>query len=226
MKGQSLVETAILAPLAIFLLIGVFEIGWLLRCYLVLSNANREAARFAIRPNYVDYDAEQPDFSPIVVHAFTAIGRQIDFTPTGVIIVSRIKVDTDYPCDPAVIWDANNTDYLKCDCEAAAQNPYTDTVAITPLDVPTYTYTWPETATVSTRLDYSLLRSELITTNIIHNCRLMNRGMNRPQVDDVIYVEMEYQQPQLFGFPGWNNPLMNPAVLYSSTAMRRIEGRQ
>ncbi len=39
--GQSLVEIAITAPLLIFLLLGVFEVGWALRGYLVLVNVNR-----------------------------------------------------------------------------------------------------------------------------------------------------------------------------------------
>jgi len=224
-KAQALIEIAVIAPILIFLLIGVVEVGWLLRCYLVLANVDREAARFAVRPGYVDYDAENPDYSPIIAHTFNALSNQIEFTPTGIIIVSRIYIDTGYPCDPAIIWDVVQPDYLKCDCATVAQNPYTDTIAVTPLDVATYTYTWPETTTTKTRLDYALLRTELITSNLIHNCHLMNRGLNRPQVDDVIYVEMEYRQPQLFGFPGWNNPLMNPVALYGHSIFRRIEGR-
>ena len=226
-RGQALVETLILTPLAIFLLIGVLEIGWALRNYLVLENATREAARFAVRPNYVDYDAEYPDYSPIVTHTFEALSRQIEFTPTGIIKISRIYIETGYPCDPAIIWDADSPDYLNCDCQAATQNPYTVTVAITPLEMTrTFSYTWPETATVATKLDYAMLRTELITTNIIHNCNLMNRGFDRPQVDDVIYVEMFWQHYQLFGFPGWNNPILNPITLTTHAVFRRLRGRQ
>ena len=48
-RGQSLVEMAIATPLLIIMLIGVFEVGWAIRGYLVLSNVNREAVRFAVK---------------------------------------------------------------------------------------------------------------------------------------------------------------------------------
>ncbi|MCB9106914.1 MAG: pilus assembly protein [Anaerolineales bacterium] len=54
-KGQSLVEMAIIIPLLIFMMIGVFEVGWAIRSYLVLVNINREITRFAVRPGYMDF---------------------------------------------------------------------------------------------------------------------------------------------------------------------------
>lgn len=224
-KGQGLVETAIIAPVVIFMLIGVLEVGWLLRNYLVLANANREAARFAVRPNYVDYDAAQPDYSPIIAHTFQALSGQLEFTPTGVIIISRLYIKTGWPCNPADIFK-DPTKPKECDCQEAIKSPYTDTIAITPIEVPTYTYTWPETATVATRLDYEVLRTELITTNLIHNCNLMNRTPEAgPQIEDVIYVEFFYWQYQLVGFPGWNNPLLNPVPMWAHSSFRRITQR-
>lgn len=225
-SAQSLVETAIVLPILIFILIGVFEVGWLLRGYLILANADREAARFAVRPGYVDYEAEQPDYMPIVRQAFNSLSNQIPFSATGVIIISRIYVNTDYPCDPKLIFDATSPVYLKCNCHQAIVSPYTPTIAITPLEVPTYTYTYPETATQVTSLDYEALRGELIKENLIHNCNLMNTSSDaRPQVDDAIYVEMWFKQYQLFGFPLISNPLTDPVSLYTSTAMRRIISR-
>ncbi|MBN1218865.1 MAG: pilus assembly protein, partial [Anaerolineae bacterium] len=40
-QGQSLVEMAIITPLLIFLLLGVFEVGNAVRNYMVLVNVNR-----------------------------------------------------------------------------------------------------------------------------------------------------------------------------------------
>ncbi|MBN1218571.1 MAG: pilus assembly protein, partial [Anaerolineae bacterium] len=40
-RGQSLVEMAIVTPLLIFLLLGVFEVGNAVRNYMVLVNVNR-----------------------------------------------------------------------------------------------------------------------------------------------------------------------------------------
>ena len=51
-KGQSLLETAIVLLLLVMLLYGVVEVGFGLRNYLLVSNANREAARFAARGRF------------------------------------------------------------------------------------------------------------------------------------------------------------------------------
>ncbi|MCP4363006.1 MAG: hypothetical protein GY796_33795 [Chloroflexi bacterium] len=55
-KGQSMVEMALFLPILLLLLLGVFEVGWALRSYLVLVNVNRESTRFAARGIYLDFD--------------------------------------------------------------------------------------------------------------------------------------------------------------------------
>lgn len=44
-KGQSLVETAIVLPLVLLLLMGIVDFGLLFNNYIIISNATREAAR-------------------------------------------------------------------------------------------------------------------------------------------------------------------------------------
>lgn len=44
-KGQSLVETAIVLPLVLLLLMGIIDFGFLFNNYIIISNASREAAR-------------------------------------------------------------------------------------------------------------------------------------------------------------------------------------
>jgi hypothetical protein len=53
-RGQSLLETAIVLMVLVILLYGVVEVGFGLRNYLLVSNANREAARFAARGQFTD----------------------------------------------------------------------------------------------------------------------------------------------------------------------------
>jgi hypothetical protein len=222
-KAQSLVETSIIVPILVLFLLGVFEVGWALRGYLVLANANREAARFAIRPRYVNYDDEYPDYTPIVTQAFNSLSNQIPFTNSGVIIVSRIFIDTGYPCDPAELLEMA---HRVCDWQVAMAHPYTPTIVITPLDVATYTFTYPATSTQHTRLDYNALKEQLIARNFQHNAELMERtGWALPQADDVIIVEMFFNQPQLLGFPGLSNSLMDPIHMYTSTFVRRFINR-
>ena len=44
-KGQYQVETAIVLPLVLLLLMGIVDFGFLFNNYIVISNASREAAR-------------------------------------------------------------------------------------------------------------------------------------------------------------------------------------
>lgn len=85
-KGQALVESAIVFPILVFFLIGVFEVGWALRGYLVLTNANREAARYAARPGYLDNPAS------VYTHTLRTLAEQIDFS-SGVILVQTVEVE-------------------------------------------------------------------------------------------------------------------------------------
>ncbi len=51
-KGQSMVETALVLPLVISLLLGIFDFGWLFYNKLQVENCAREGARYAA----VSYD--------------------------------------------------------------------------------------------------------------------------------------------------------------------------
>lgn len=218
MKGQALVETVIIAPLVVFLLIGVFEVGWQLRAYLILSNANREAARFAVRPGYLRYDEES--YQDIVGQAFNAMAGQIEFS--GTIIISVIRVDTGLICDP----EKRKADTgLDCDCDKAVTMPYSPTLVISPLSAMTMTYTWPPTSAQKTLLNYTRIISEVVVYNRRHNCQLqLKRG--KPQIDEQVAVEMWHYQPQLFGFPLISNPLTDPVRQYAHTVFRKIETRE
>lgn len=46
-KGQSLVETALVLPVLLLILTGIFDFGLLFNSYLMVSNASREGARSA-----------------------------------------------------------------------------------------------------------------------------------------------------------------------------------
>ena len=46
-KGQSIVETALVLPIIILILMGIIDFGFLFNNYLIISNAAREGARSA-----------------------------------------------------------------------------------------------------------------------------------------------------------------------------------
>ena len=58
-SGQSLVEFALLFPLLIFLVMGLFDIGRAVLYYAILNTAAREGTRFAIVQPAADYDTTE-----------------------------------------------------------------------------------------------------------------------------------------------------------------------
>lgn len=46
-KGQSIVELAIVLPILLIILMGIFEFGRVMNAYMVITNASREGARLA-----------------------------------------------------------------------------------------------------------------------------------------------------------------------------------
>ena len=53
-QGQGLLELAVILPVLLILMIGLVEIGYALRDYLVVVNACREGGRFAARGRFAD----------------------------------------------------------------------------------------------------------------------------------------------------------------------------
>jgi len=54
-RGQSTAELAVVLPVLIMLMVLVAEVGFLLRNYILICNANRESARLAARGRYSDH---------------------------------------------------------------------------------------------------------------------------------------------------------------------------
>jgi Flp pilus assembly protein TadG len=195
-RGQALVEMAIITPILIFLLIGVFEVGWALRGYLVLAGANREAARFAVRQNYLDFRAEQVGYEKVLSHTYKTLADQlpVDFAGKDTMIISYIEV------------------------EATCTGTFTVT---TPLGVPTYTWKMPLTSPQTTNLNYTELASVALQEQIKHSCAQQAANLIiRP--DGFLTVEFFYKQPQLLGFPLISNPFTDPVPMYTHSTFRKI----
>lgn len=239
--GQSLVEMMIATPLLIFLMIGVFEVGWALRNYLILVNVSREITRFSVRPGYMNFSTMtdvQESFDKIRGWVDTTVSAQmpLDFTDTDgdgdgfgdgntTLIVSHIVADTGLPCE---VVNAS------CDCDAfddpTADNPFPyDDLIIHP-GLANYSYqavTFGPAATttgarVTRQLDSDLnLIAQIVADNNKFNCEVIKKG-GVPSANNLIVTELFYDQPQLFGFPLISNPLTDPIPLYSHTTMRLI----
>lgn len=236
-RGQSLVEMAITAPILIFMLIGVFEVGWALRGYLVLVNANREITRFAVRPGYLDFSTQTEvisSYNRVRGWVDTAVTEQLplDFdesTGNSTLIVSHIVVDTGQPCDgscnPADCdkFDPDHGDY---DPIWVANNEFkADNIVIHPDDYAYQAARFGPTQTVTgqrdTRQDYSAITQKLQGKNNAFNCKVLGKG-GVSSANNIIITELFYDQPQLFGFPLISNPYTDPVPLYTHTAMRLV----
>lgn len=225
-KGQSLVEMVIVTPLLIFLMIGVFEVGWALRSYLVLVNVNREITRFAVRPGYMDFstlDDAQESYERVRNWAASSVGRQLDLTYTGptsntTMIISHLVVDTGLPCQ----------DPTSCDCDDLDTSNFTDDDIIIHPDLPNYEYQQHRFGPASTvtgsrqsRIQFKELAEKLETQNNEFNCQIVKKG-GVTSSNNVIVTEMFFDLPQLFGFPLISNPFTDPIPLYTHTTMRLI----
>jgi hypothetical protein len=238
-KGQSLVEMAITAPILIFMLIGVFEVGWALRGYLVLTNVNREITRFAIRPGYLNYSIRDSNsatsaatigYDKVLSYTYSTLSDQLPLNfstgQTSTLIISHLVVDTGIPC----------VNMATCDCNQFVTNPnfYISGANVLTRDdlilhpqTPTYNnyyvYTFPLTSAYRTQLNYPALAAQLARENNKFNCELMKKSTGTiPSANNVIVTELYFNQPQLFGFPIIANPYTNPVPMYTHTTMRMI----
>jgi hypothetical protein len=240
-RGQSLVEMAIITPLLLLMFLGLVEVGWALRGYLVLVNANREAARFAARGNYLDFgqlDVQDVGYQAVVSHTLDSVAGQLplEFTggqPNATMIITHIEIDTGYPCSEAE---------QPCDDECAANPgrtyPADDRIVLPPPAGAAYGD--PAVAISDTfRVQYGVggapyatriaddLWQSLRAQNETLNCQLMSKDPDAPpSVNSVIVVEMFYDQPQLLGVPLIANRFTDPVPLYSHTMMRIAEVRK
>ena len=247
-KGQSLVETAVIMPILIFMMIGVIEVGWVLRNYLVLVNLDRELARFAIRPGYLDFsikDTEEVGYNLVLSHTQTISGQlNADFDSNTTLIISHMVVDTGLPCERDKITDptvCTCDDFVDEDLNYNADNTFTyDDIILHPKtpgfeyfarSFPTSTITSSATLTVVSQIDYVAEAARLARQNNRLNCELVKKQLTfsatmpvQTSPNNLIVVEINHEQPQLFGFPLISNPLTDPIPLYARTTMRLISG--
>jgi Flp pilus assembly protein TadG len=57
-RGAELIEFAIVAPMLILLIAGIFDFGMMFRTFEAVTNAAREGARVGVLPGYADADVQ------------------------------------------------------------------------------------------------------------------------------------------------------------------------
>jgi Flp pilus assembly protein TadG len=76
-RGAELIEFAIVVPLLLLLLAGIFDFGMMFRSYEAVTNAAREGARVGVLPGY-----ETPDIEARVDEYMSVSGLTGDYTVT------------------------------------------------------------------------------------------------------------------------------------------------
>lgn len=241
-RAQGLVELAVIAPILIFMFIGLFEVGYALWGYMTLLNVDREATRFSIRPgalNFATYNVDDIGYSKIITHALASNANQLKLQtylhntgadkPKAAIIISHFVIDTQRPCDDKEETSSPNDDQcwadVPPDCSDATlgATQYTPDDLVLHPEMPGYAhlrYKYPETTAFVSRLDAGAVADELKLANNRFNCNLLSKNpLAVPSTNSAIVVEMFYQQPQLLDFPlmSW---ILNPVPLYVQTTMR------
>ena len=107
-RGQSTTELAIVLPVLIILMVLVAETGFLLRNYILVSSANREAGRLAARGRYSD---ERVGERAVVAGGVVTLwGSDVPFLrthgtePNTGIIVTHMPMDVDGDVISVTTW--------------------------------------------------------------------------------------------------------------------------
>lgn len=114
-RGQALVEFALILPIFLLLLIGLFDFGRAIYAFNTINQAAREAARLAIVDQTVDHVQTEG--------ANSAASLGID--PDDVVVDFRNRLTPDAPgsCTAVVAGDDNNEDGIVL-CIAVVTVPY------------------------------------------------------------------------------------------------------
>jgi hypothetical protein len=208
-KGQSIVEMAFIAPILLIMFIGVIEVGWALRSFVVLQNATREAARFAARGRYMDFsqtDLNDIGYPYVVEHELDSIAGQIPLdvgggTANSTIIISHVLVDTG-------------------ECGGGTE----DDLVLSPLASGYGHFMATFGLARDSRVDFDTLVDEMVTENEQFNCNLATRNPEAiPSVNSVIVVESYFPHQLVVNMPLVSDLITDESGvvwLYARTIMR------
>lgn len=214
-KGQSLVEASLFFVILVFIFIALFETGFMIRRYMQLISAGRNAARYAARHEVLDFDQADPGYGRVLEEYVTKNQIEEFNWSDGTVYFHHFLIDTGYPCTPAEGCQA------ECDQIPKEDFYWADDAIITPSLSPTYTFRFGRLT--PSRLDQNTLIDDLTYQNNVINCQLMRKKGDEyyPSINSVIVVEAYWRHYQMLGFPIIADLIPNPIELYSQTTMRR-----
>ena len=223
-RGQSVVEIAIVLPVLLVLLFGLVEVGFGLRNYLLVVNANREAGRFAARAQFTDEEIAERllaaggtervsgEVVPFLRTDFpeaAGTGEPIyEATPNTAIIITQIPMDIDGNVDPAEV-----TRYI------AGVYPCGACTDVDPVFILTDGLRFANVISDS-RVDLG----DIVTRHgpATDQINTLRSGSDFPEMDNIIIVVETFFAHEPMG----RGLLPSPWIMYTHTEIRAIGGRQ
>lgn len=95
-KGQSIVELAILLPIILIILMGVFESGRVMNAYLIINHASREGARSA---SLGDSDTEILETVSLSSNTLNSSNMSVTISPSSRNRGDSVTVNIGYDVD-------------------------------------------------------------------------------------------------------------------------------
>lgn len=200
-KGQSLVEMAIILPILLIMFLGLIEIGWAIRGYMVLLGATRDAARFGVRSDQGNLVLSG---DLLTVHNEYIQSYQVGFG------------DAPSFLDNSTVQYHVLEVYINDPCSGIGEFDY----VLSSSSVPTYSLS-VGVFRDSKVLNNSDLYDRLLQSEIEHRCMELSRSdiVEIPKTHSIFVVEAWYDQPTLLGFPAFEI-VSGYVPLYVNTKMR------
>jgi hypothetical protein len=205
-KGQSLVELAITMPLLLVMFVGLFEVGYALRNFMVVVNANREGTRFAARGQWFDNDQEVQEIFKRVVAAAgieQRDGQEVTFLRTD--MIGDLPANTTLAVTYIEVPDQVEGGGMKVEPPIISGPWYTGTSHFG-----------------ESRIDAAAIAEAARQENYEFNeqYHLTERILDIPSEDNFVIIELWYDHRQLLGLPIFTEILPDTFTLYAQSRMR------
>ena len=108
-KGTAIVEAALVFRIVLLLTMGAIEYGWLFLKAQQVTNACRQGARIAIRPDAITEDVLANIDDLLAVSGLGESGYTVNITPADITLLPTgeyVEVEIKVPCANVVLIDA------------------------------------------------------------------------------------------------------------------------
>jgi hypothetical protein len=206
-EGQSLVELTITLPILLLMFVGLIEIGYVLRNYLVVVNATREGTRFAARGQWFD-SVDDPDPADPIVERVLAAGGYVGNPQDGVRVLRTESAGADHPANTRIYVHFIAVPDQIVDGGLQYEDPTYYSWQDGPLDSP------PKINIGEEALAAQQLNYEFNDEHYIHGT------LDMPSEHNFVIIETFYAHEQLLGMPIFTEILPDIIRLYSKASMR------